>query len=222
MARGHGRRNVTALRVQPPVRAAADTMRDMRQKALQAAGCVVAGVLLLATNAACSASTPTRAANSWQKITDKPSGFNFALPHRVAPKPRKLQLNGATVSVRFYYVEAGGVDFAVTAYPLPHADQKLHPQQLYDALVAGLHKQGSTDATLSDVKAARVQGQPALDANFQFTASTGKVSYWRLRTITTANGALGMAVLSFNSGDTATRDQVDSAFARLIKSVTVR
>jgi len=202
-------------------------MPDMRQKALQAAGCVVAGVLLLAANAACGASnpasTPTTAADSWQKITDNPSGFTFALPQRVAPKIREQQLSGGTVSTRLYYLEAGGVDYAVTAYPLAHADQKLHPQQLYDALVAGLRKQGATEAALSHVETVRVQGQPALDANVQFTSANGKTSYWRLRTITTAKGALGMAVLAFgNSDDRAARDQVDSAFARLIKSVTVR
>lgn len=200
-------------------------MPDMRQRALRAAGCVLTGVLLLVTNAACGGSgkSPTKATGSWQTIKDAPSGFQFALPQRADPKVQDKQLLGETVSARLYHVKAGSVDYALTAYPFAHADQKVHPQELYDALVAGLRKQGATDAELSHVQTVQVQGHSALDADFEFTAATGKFSYWRLRTITTASGALGIAVLAFgNRGDKQLRDQVDSAFARLIKSVTVR
>jgi hypothetical protein len=148
--------------------------------------------------------------------------MRFSLPVAASPSTSRQRLNGEPVEVRLYQVERGGLSFGISAYTLANADRSYDPRRVYRALVASLRAQGADDAALSRVRDLRVDGYPAVDATFRFTSAQGKLSYWRLRSIATKRGALGLTVLTFaNPDDAAARHRVDAAFARLAASVSV-
>jgi hypothetical protein len=164
-------------------------------------------------------SAPSSAA-AWPRFIDQESGVRFSLPERVKPEVRtQAQATARNYAVevsKHVQVSVGVLDF----------DSELPPDYMratMQQIVTSLTNEGATDAKLSDVRTANVEGaQSALDGTVSFTSKPGPKAHWRLRSIVLEGHAILIQVVSFREeGDTTTISLANSVFDRVTASIVI-
>lgn len=148
------------------------------------------------------------APGEWVAGSDPASGISFSLPGTVKTETRPGN-DGTPGAKRAYLCRLSAdltVSVIVTDGALSAEDLDLMPDQLAEQMATA----GATDAKVEERERTTVEGRPALDFRFSFTAKTGKRSFWLTRQIAGDRHVVLLQSIAFSASP-------DAAFENLVR-----